>query len=121
MRVYVPLGWDELDELQREGVLPAGSRACAVDPAWRSGDPSTDEEQWEYEAQEAAAAALPRGGGVVLALDVELPDAPAMADGWFTLAAPISRLDLAAVLTEDLAWFAAQEVPILLTDRDGVD
>lgn len=119
MRAYVPVGWAGLATLHAVGALPPGLRACAVDPAWRYGDPSADEEQWEYEAQQAAADALPEGGGVVLAVDLDPPAGLVMADGWFDLPAPISRADLAAVLTVDLEWFAVQEIPILLEDRGG--
>ncbi len=91
---------------------------CAVDPAWRAGAPDVDEEEWEFEAQLAAAEDLADlDGGVVLAVDVPEPDTPGrtrLEDGWVSLAGPISRRDTAAVLTTDLAWFGVQEIPGLL-------
>ena len=118
MRAYVPVGWPALAALHRDGQLPGPHRACSVDPAWRAGDPAADEEEWEYEAQQAAADMLAAQGGVILALDVEPPTGAALADGWFDLAATIRRTDIAAVLTAELAWFGAQEVPALLAGSD---
>ena len=116
MRAYVPVAWAELRGLQRDGVLPGPLRACAVDPAWRAGDPTAEDEQWEYVAQEEAAQALAEGAGVVLALDVD-PDGE-LFDGWFVRTEPIRRASLAAVLTADLAWFGVQEIPALLAAHD---
>ncbi|HYN55780.1 MAG TPA: hypothetical protein VES03_01160 [Motilibacterales bacterium] len=115
MRAYVPLGWAELAALDAAGRLDGPLRGCAVDPAWRAESPDVDEEQWEYEAQLAAAESLSDlDGGVVLAVDVPEP-AGALEDGWVELPGPVSRRDTAAVLTADLAWFAVQEIPGLLS------
>jgi hypothetical protein len=38
-------------------------------------------------------------------------------DGWISVPGPIRRADLAAVLTEDLAWFGVQEIAGLLPGR----
>jgi hypothetical protein len=85
-----------------------------VDPVWRAGAPDVDEEEWEFAAQEAAAADLEElDGGVVLAVDVEDSDA-VPDDGWVTLEDPVTRVDAAAVLTTDLAWYGIQEIPVLL-------
>lgn len=114
MRAYIPVGWPGLAVLHDTGRLQGPLRACAVDPAWRAGSPDVDEEEWEFEAQLAAAEALADvDGGVVLAVDVEEP-AGEPEDGWVTLEDPVSRRDVAAVLTSDLAWFGAQEIPGLL-------
>ena len=56
------------------------------------------------------------GGGVVLAADIEVSE-ETPADGWVTVAGPIRRMDAAAVLTTDLAWYGVQEIPGLLEDR----
>jgi hypothetical protein len=127
MRAYVPVGWAQLAALDAQGVLPGPLRACAVDPAWRAGSPEVDEEEWEFEAQLAAAEALvDLAGGVVLAVDVpdaaspsgEAPDGAgpdaAFDDGWVSVAGPVTRRQVAAVLTTDLAWFGVQEIPGLL-------
>jgi hypothetical protein len=112
MRTYLPIDREQLVVLHRDGALPGPLRGCAVDPAWRAGDPAADEEQWEYEAQSLAAESLPDGDGVVLAVDVEVDLAPA--EGWVVVPGPIRRADVAAVLSAELAWFAAQEIPALL-------
>ena len=127
MRAYVPVGWAQLAALDGQGALPGPLRACAVDPSWRAGSPEVDEEEWEFEAQLAAAEALvDLDGGVVLAVDV--PDAAAadgeaadgagpdaaFDDGWVSVAGPVTRRQVAAVLTTDLAWFGVQEIPGLL-------
>ena len=114
MRAYAPVGWPQLEQLAEAGQLTGPVRACAVDPAWRTQAPDVDEEQWEYEAQRRAAAALGEPGGVVLALDADPAPGSVVQDGWVDLAGPVRRVDLAAVLTEDLAWFAVQEIPDLL-------
>jgi hypothetical protein len=119
MRAYIPVGWEQLAAFESGGRLEGPLRACAVDPSWRAGDPEVDEEEWEFEAQLAAAEALADlDGGVVLAVDVPRPE-PAgsnspFTDGWVSLTGPISRHDTAAVLTTDLAWFGVQEIPGLL-------
>jgi hypothetical protein len=122
MRAYVPVGWAQLAALDVEGVLPGPLRACAVDPGWRAGSPEVDEEEWEFEAQLAAAEALvDLDGGVVLAVDVPDPaesgaagQGAAFDDGWVSVAGPVTRRQVAAVLTTDLAWFGVQEIPGLL-------
>lgn len=122
MRAYVPVGWAQLAALDLEGVLPGPLRACAVDPGWRAGSPEVDEEEWEFEAQLAAAEALvDLDGGVVLAVDVPDPagsdgagQGAAFDDGWVSVAGPVTRRQVAAVLTTDLAWFGVQEIPGLL-------
>jgi hypothetical protein len=119
MRAYIPVGWGQLAAFASAGQLEGPVRGCAVDPAWRAGSPEVDEEEWEFEAQLAAAEALANvDGGVVLAVDVpDLDPADAEAsfeDGWVSLAGPISRRDTAAVLTTDLAWYGVQEIPGLL-------
>jgi hypothetical protein len=119
MRAYIPVGWGQLAAFDAAGRLEGPLRGCAVDPAWRAGNPDVDEEEWEFEAQLAAAEALADlDGGVVLAVDVPEPvaagrDSP-FEDGWVTLPGPVSRRDTAAALTTDLAWFAVQEIPGLL-------
>lgn len=115
MRAYVPVGWGQLAALDAAGHLEGPLRGCAVDPAWRAGSPEVDEEQWEYEAQLAAAESLADpDGGVVLAVDVAEAGG-ALEDGWRDLPGPVSRRDIAAVLTADLAWFGVQEIPGLLS------
>jgi hypothetical protein len=114
MRAYIPIGWTDLATFDADGRLGGPHRACVVDPQWRAGSPDVDEEEWEFEAQLAAAEALlDLDGGVVLAVDVDEPDADPQ-DGWVTLTGPVSRRDAAAVLTADLAWFGIQEIPGLL-------
>jgi hypothetical protein len=119
MRAYIPVGWAQLADFDATGRLEGPLRGCAVDPAWRAGSPDVDEEEWEFEAQLAAAEALADlDGGVVLAADVPEPEAvepeTGFEDGWVTLAGPVSRRETASVLTMDLAWFGVQEIPGLL-------
>ena len=91
MRAYIPVGWEQLAAFDSAGRLEGPLRGCAVDPSWRASDPEVDEEEWEFEAQLAAAEALADldGGGVVLAVDVTEPDAveadAGFEDGWVTL------------------------------------
>ncbi len=114
MRAYVPVGWAQLAVFDAAGRLEGPLRACVVDPSWRAGSPDVEEEEWEYEAQLAAAEDLADlDGGVVLAVDV--PEAvTAVEDGWVTLVGPVDRRDTAAVLSTELAWFGVQEIPGLL-------
>ncbi len=90
MRAYIPVGWEQLAAFDAAGRLEGPLRGCAVDPSWRAGDPEVDEEEWEFEAQLAAAEALADlDGGVVLAVDVPDPepggsDSP-FEDGWVSL------------------------------------
>ncbi len=114
MRGYCPLPAPALADLLADGTLPGPLRACVVDPDWRAGAPEVDEEQWEYEAQEAAAAALADPRGVVLAVDLTLPAATPVVDGWVDVPGPIALDAVAAVLTADLAWYGVQELPALL-------
>ena len=119
MRAYIPVGWEQLAAFDSADRLEGPLRACAVDPEWRTSDPGVDEEEWEFEAQLAAAEALADlDGGVVLAVDLPDPEPggpdPALEDGWISMTGPISRRDTAAVLTTDLAWFGVQEIPGLL-------
>jgi hypothetical protein len=113
MRAYVPVTRVQLAAVQGSG-LDGPLRACAVDPLWRAGDPSVDEEQWEYEAQSLAAGVLPDRDGVVLAVEVADDLVDTLADGWLELPGPVRRTEVAAVLTAELAWFAVQEIPALL-------
>ena len=114
MRAYIPVSWAQLAAFHAAGSVDGPLRACVVDPVWRDAEPDVDEEQWEFEAQEAAAADLADiDGGVVLALDVDAADL-VPEDGWVTLDGPVSRSDTAAVLTTDLAWFGVQEIAELL-------
>lgn len=117
MRAYLPVAWSQLELLQADDVLPGPHWACAVPPAWRTEDPQVDEEQWEFEAQSAAAGRLgARDGGVVLAVDVD-DDHALSNDGWLTLTEAVRRATVAAVLTEDLAWYGIQEIGDLLAQR----
>jgi hypothetical protein len=128
MRAYVPVSWAQLAELHAAAALPGPLAACTVDPGWRAGAPEVDEEEWEFEAQTLAAGALVEmGGGVVLALDLadstdadpdgSAPDGSVPDDGWISVPGPIRRADLAAVLTEDLAWFGVQEIADLVASH----
>ena len=120
MRVYLPIGWVQLAQLDRAGELPAPLPGFVVDPAWRTGTPEVDEEEWEYEAQTLAADALPDVGGVVLAVDLDpMPDLT-VADGTLVVARSVPRRRVAAVLGADLAWFGVQEIPALLAERSDV-
>jgi hypothetical protein len=119
MRAYVPVGWAQLAAFDAAGSLEGPLLGCAVDPSWRAGSPDVDEEEWEFEAQLAAAEALADlDGGVILAVDVPGPDVTgqgdAFEDGWVSVAGPLTKRDTAAVLTVDLAWFGVQEIPGLL-------
>lgn len=120
MRAYVPVTWGQLAVLHEEGTIGGPLRACSVDPQWRAGSPDIDEEQWEFEAAQLAAAALGPSGGVVLAVDVTPVDVTAgwLDDGWWSLAR-VDRSRAAAVLTADLSWYAVQEIPDLLAERQG--
>jgi hypothetical protein len=114
MRGYCPVPAAGLATLLAERSLPGPRRVCVVDPAWRADAPEVDEEQWEYEAQQAAAAALDDPRGAVLAMDLALPGTPGIEDGWVEVPGPIAIDDVAAVLTADLAWYGVQELPALL-------
>ena len=120
MRAYIPVGWEQLAAFDSVGRLEGPLRACAVDPSWRASDPEVDEEEWEFEAQLAAAEALcgPRRRRSSWPWMCPDPSRTAsdstFADGWVSLTGPISRRDTAAVLTTDLAWFGVQEIPGLL-------
>jgi hypothetical protein len=116
MRVYVPASWGQLRHMQTEGGIPGPLRGCAVDPRWRADTPDVDEEEWEYEAQLLAAAALTVQGavtGMVLAIDV--PGAlTGFDDGWVDVPGPVARRQVGAVLDADLAWYGVQELAGLL-------
>ena len=119
MRVYLPIGWGQLAQVDRTGELAAPLPGFAVDPAWRTGSPEVDEEQWEYEAQTLAADALPADGGVVLAVDLDpMPDL-AIADGTLVVAGSVPRRRVAAVLGADLAWYGVQEIAALVAEHSG--
>ena len=117
MRAYLPVGWNQLAQLERTGELAAPLPGFAVDPAWRTGAPEVDEEEWEYEAQTLAADALPADGGVVLAIDWDRPTETGLTDGAFVVAGAVSRRHVAAVLGADLAWYGVQEIPVLFAQR----
>ena len=119
MRAYVPLAAVALAELVAARSLPGPFQACVVDPAWRAGAPDVDEEEWEFEAQQAAAARHARRNdgertGAVLALDVELPSDAPIEDGGVEVPGPIALRDVAAVLDVELAWYGVQELRALL-------
>jgi hypothetical protein len=116
MRAYVPIGWPQLEALRSASRIPGPVRAVVVDPTWRTGAPEVDEEEWEFEAQSAAAAALGVEGGVVLAVDADVPVTPPD-DGWVALGGPLALRDVAAVLDAGLAWFGVQELEQLLAGR----
>jgi hypothetical protein len=117
MRAYLPVAWADLAALQDTGALPGPRPAVVVAPAWRAGAPDVDEEEWEFEAQSAAAAGLPPGGGVVLAVDLDAQPGAVPDDGRTQVPGPVRRADVAAVLTADLAWYGVQEIPELLAGR----
>ena len=118
MRAYLPVGWLDLRALHDAGALTGPRRACAVDPQWRTGAPAVDEEEWEFEAQLLAAQVLPDlDGGMVLALDLDPESVQAPEDGWLDVPGPVRRREIGALLTEDLAWFGAQELGELLNGR----
>lgn len=116
MRVYLPVSRRSLAALQEDGVLGGTHRACAVSAAWRAAEPQVDEEQWEFEAQSLAAGELTSGsGGVVLAVDVSDTRTPDD-DGWLAVTEAVRRSQVAAVLTQDLAWYGIQEIGELLAE-----
>lgn len=110
MRAYVPVSHQAATQLLATAELPGRLSAWVVDPAWRAGAPEVGEEEWEYEATGLAAAATP-DGGVILALDA---DVGAVEDGATEVTGPIRLSQVAAVLTEDLQWYAVQELAGLL-------
>lgn len=115
MRVYVPVGWALLKQLQESGGLDGPQRGCAVDPAWRAGAPEVDEEEWEYEAAQQAAESLDSDGGLVLAVDLD-EAFDSYVDGWVTVPGPVRRRQVGAVLDAELAWFGLQELGGLLAE-----
>lgn len=126
-RVYLPTTFAALASCVAAGeVGPAPLAAHAVTEDLRVAWPDGSEEEWEYAALGAAAAACTDTRRVVIAADVrrvsraEDTDDPTAV----TLEGPIPMGLVAAVqadLTEadaaaeeDLCWFAVQEIPDLL-------
>ncbi|HUS21447.1 MAG TPA: hypothetical protein VMZ66_05475 [Aeromicrobium sp.] len=89
MRVYLPAGLDALEELR----LGREVDLAAVVPA-------SDDELDEFDALRAAAE---QQGDVVIAADVERPDAPVSIDR-------VASFHLDADGSGDLAWYAPQEL-----------
>ncbi len=115
MRAYLPIRWSDLRTLYASGELRGSRRACVVDPQWRAEDAEVDEEEWEFAAQLLAAQALAdREGGLLLALDLDPEPTQAPVDGWLAVPGPLRRTQIAALLTEDLAWYGVQELGDLL-------
>ncbi len=115
MRAYLPVAWADLHLLREAGQISGPRRAHVVDPQWRTDAPEVDEEEWEFEAQLLAAQQLADlEGGAVLALDLDQKPDGQPAQGWVDVPGPVRRRDVAAVLTEELAWYGAQEIGDLL-------
>ena len=132
VRVYVPVTSSSLAALVADGRLDGPLRAHAVTPALREGWPDADEESWEYAALMAAAgsSAELRGSAdrprrMVVAADVpscepvdgQDPTAVVVPTDlpWRTVAAAHVDTTDQAPEDDDLAWFATQEIPDLLS------
>jgi hypothetical protein len=89
MRVYLPAGLDALEELR-----------AGRDVDLSAVVPASDDELDEFEALSAAAE---QQGDVVIAADVERPDAPVSIDR-------VASFHLDADGSGDLAWYAPQEL-----------
>ncbi|HQR26155.1 MAG TPA: hypothetical protein PLP61_03850 [Nocardioides sp.] len=130
VRVFVPVSRADLQTLVTERRLPGPRLAHALTDALREAWPGVDQEEGEYAALMAAAAASRALGSAeegrrrrVLAVDA--PDAvPTGSEdptevrivgdvAWRDVAA--AHVDLAddAAEDDDLAWFATQEIPDL--------
>lgn len=126
VRVYVPATSSELARLVADRTSPGPLPAHAVTGALVAEWSDADDEQWEYAALMAAAAASrdrraegDRSRRYVLVADVPTAEAVAAEDPtqveiagleWTELAA--AHVDLADDVAddEDLAWFATQEI-----------
>jgi hypothetical protein len=141
MRVYVPTTLDRLQAWYDDDVLPAPVAAWAVTDPLRAEFPELSDEEAEYVVSTAAAEASSellaedlhkQGRRVVVVAELsyavvaEDPESP----GAVTVVSPVEGRRIAAVLAdsielpvvrqddaddaEDLAWFATQEIPMLL-------
>lgn len=134
VRVYIALTSAGLAELIAQGRLAGPLAGHAVTDELRAAWPEADEESWEFAAMLAAGedswnARTPedRARRIVLAADVPSV-VPASADSATAVQVaadiPLKRvaalhmdtedLDSEPDFDEDLAWFAAQEIPLLL-------
>lgn len=127
MRVYIPLDRPRLEGLARSGLVEPG-RGYAVTPGFAEAYGSDDVEQLEYAALMAAADASAKPGGdterIVVAADVAIVEPvgdehPAAVD--VIRAVPLA--DVASIHVgdagDDLAWYATQELGVVLDDRPG--
>jgi hypothetical protein len=132
VRVYVPVGVEDLAVLVAEGRLVGPLRAHAVTDELRAQWPEADDDSWEYAALMAAGAASrpsPAGRRRVVAADVSQVESPGVDDRgdddptavrlpgdvtWKGVAAAhVDTVD-GADEDDDLAWFATQEIAHLL-------
>ncbi len=125
VRVYLPVGADQLATLVAQRRLPGPCRAHAVTDVLRADWPEGDEEAWEYAALMAAAADSGPGRRRVVAADVGAVVECASADEptrvevphdvvWKQVAAAHVDTEDGAGDDDDLAWFATQEIPGLV-------
>lgn len=131
-RVYVPLTSSGLADLVDSGTITGPVLAHAVTDDLRDGWADGDDEQWEYAALQVAgdhsaqlrgAADLPRR--YVVAADVRRVEPVAGDDptlvvvpddlAWSQVASAHVDTEDDARAGDDLAWFARQEIPGLLT------
>ena len=105
-RAYVGADLTQVLAWYDAGVIPAGTRAVSVTSALRQAHPEADEEELEFVATEVAHAQA-AGRPAVVAIDVDglNPNDTLVAD------VPVGRW--AALLVDDLQWYAVSEVDSL--------
>ncbi len=139
MRVYVPVTIDVLRQWHTDDMLPSPVAAWAVTDELRAELPDLADEEAEFAVATAAAEASRqllaerldrRGRRIVVVAEVSyavVVDRAGGSPGEVTLSNPVEGRRIAAVLADgddidvrssvdndDLAWFAAQEIPELL-------
>ncbi|HET7475591.1 MAG TPA: hypothetical protein VFJ97_06145 [Dermatophilaceae bacterium] len=122
-RVYLPLAAGDLQALLQQEQLPAPRLAFLVTDAQRRADPQADEEELEYDALTEAGEVQLGPRRIVVAADVELhPADGAASPAQLAEPVPLRRVvschvsAAGAAPDDELLWYDATELPILLTE-----